>query len=133
MANYIAMARSNYFRVKDVEAFKKRFHGMQDMEVIEDSEGGVGLMCNGESAWPSDLWDDEKDEYVGYDFIEDLRTHLADGETCVLFEIGYEKMRYLVGVAFAFQNKGELLQTTLQQIYDEAEKHFGKRPTPAEY
>ncbi len=133
MANYIAMARSNYFKVKDVEAFKKRFHGMQDMEVIEDDEGRVGLMCNGEGAWPSDVFDEDSNEHVDYDFVKDLQSHLAPKQVVVLIEIGFEKMRYLVGQARAFTNRGPEIFIQLSDIYKLAAEKFKIIPTVAEY
>lgn len=135
MANYIPIARSNYFKVKDVAAFKARFNGMQGMEVtMSDDDTMVGLLCTeGEGAWPSDLFNDRTEEYESYDFIEDLRSHLVPGEVVVLMEVGYEKMRYVVGVAQAFTDTGEVIVVTLDDIYNMAKEKFGKFPTLAQY
>lgn len=134
MANYQPFARSNYFRVRDVDKFKERFNGLNDMRVSQSAEGLVSLICEGESAWPSDGSDPVTgEEQEDYDFIKDLQAHLADGQVCVLIEIGYEKMRYLVGNAVAFVNFGSEYNVNLNDIYDVAEKMFGIKPTLAEH
>ena len=47
MADWYGVVRTNYFRVKDVEAFKAAFANY-DVKVIEDNEGRVGLVGSDE-------------------------------------------------------------------------------------
>lgn len=135
MANYVQMARSNYFRVKDEKAFLN-FVEKYNLRMIEDGDGRVGIMDSEDSGcggWPSEIYDEERDECIEIDFVAELRQHLADDQVCVLIEIGYEKMRVLTGRAIAIKRKGGTIVTDLADIYKKAEKAFGVKPTTAEY
>jgi hypothetical protein len=71
---------------------------------------------------PDVLYDDDGNEIADFDdFISELSTHLMDGWVAVLMEIGSEKLRYLTGVAFAVNSKGEYKEVFLDQIYKSAE------------
>lgn len=50
----------------------------------------------------------------------------------IVREIGYEKMRYLVGYTVAVNAAGESLEVSLDDIY-EAAKRLGKHITACEY
>jgi hypothetical protein len=73
--------------------------------------------------WPEHLDDDG-------DLIEDqcdaLAGHLADGEIAVLFEIGNEKLRYLIGTATAVHASGKRVDISLSEIYTRARDAFGE-------
>ena len=64
MANYYASARSNKFKVKNLEDFTAGMHG--DIEVyIEDLvEKAVCLLCNSDGGWPTSIYNEDTDEYV---------------------------------------------------------------------
>jgi hypothetical protein len=108
MANYYATARSNYFKVKDLEAFKNWCRSLEiepiDGDPDDDKTGLVAMI----SATPDgDGWPgcrvNENDEVVGIDLAAEFAAHLEDGWVAVLMEAGSEKSRYVAGWALARQ------------------------------
>ncbi|HVX15929.1 MAG TPA: hypothetical protein VHC22_32395 [Pirellulales bacterium] len=134
MANWCGHARTNYFRVKDKEAFERWAESIGDLEVVDDAEGRVGLLSNHEhGGWPLCKCDPEKgDEDEDFDLFQDVASHLADGSVAVFEEVGAEKLRYLTGVAVAINSEGESVRVALTDIYRLAES-LGKEVTGAEY
>ena len=139
MANYEAMVRSNYFRVKNESAFRMEIDRMAYIEVrTDDTEAELLMICryDGDSL-PG--WYD-MDEYGSYyddeppeiDWVDFFSRHLEDEEVAIIMEVGHEKLRYLTGVATAYNNKGETEYVSLGLIYELALK-LGKYVTEAEY
>ena len=121
MANYIASARSNKFRVKDIAALEAAMPS--DVEVCVESipDNEVCLLvtnCDG-GGWPSMIYDQATDDYIDWDVESAVSPHLLDGQWCVIKEVGAEKLRYLVGYATAFNNKGEVITVSLDDIFAE--------------
>jgi hypothetical protein len=135
MANFHGTARTNYFRVKDIEVFKKEIKGIPSLRLIEDNEGRVGFVseCPDSGTFPSYAWNEETDEAVDIDLCGMVADHLAEGEVAVLIEAGAEKLRYISGWATAVNHQGKTVTIRLSDIYNAAEKIFGVRPTLAEY
>lgn len=124
MANYIAVARSNYFKVKDQAAFEEeaRLYNLTVREAVRDQGQGSVMIhpdqdgdCGG---WPGFIWDDELEEDIEFDLHGWLAGHLVDGEVAVLEEVGFEKLRYLVGVAVAVNSRGETRSVQLGDIQE---------------
>lgn len=89
MANYEAYARTNYFRVTDVEKMKD-FCKRNYLEFWQEDE---------ESA-PKDRYGFASCEPFDYDtLIPEIQEFLDENDICVIIEIGREKLRYLVGEA----------------------------------
>jgi len=133
--NYIGSTRSNYFAVKDLDAFKeflKQAGG--DVELIKGEGAQKGLVgfivgrASDSGCLPTTKGPDDED----CDFIGELAPHLADGHVGVVIEIGSEGLRALNGNATAFNNEGEIRQVDLADIYDLA-KGLGAKVTRAEY
>lgn len=133
MANYVPFVRSNYFKVKNPVAFEA-FCDKWGVEMIRrgDRDELVGFMGGDEVGIPLCYYDAERGEHVEGEFMKDLAAHLEDGWVAVVREIGYEKMRYLVGYTVAVNSRGESIEVSLDQIYDEA-KRLGEHITPCEY
>ena len=119
MANYIASARSNAFRVKDIAALEAALP--DDIEIYVDSfpERRVTLFvtnsdCGG---WPSMIYNESTDEYEDWNIETAVSDHLEDDEWCVIQEVGAEKLSYLVGYSTAFNNKGEVFTVSLDDIF----------------
>ena len=128
MANYYASARTNYFKVKDLDKFKEEMN-KHEVEVVSQEDKVAVLSCNGEGAgFPS--YDHETDEDL--DFARIVSTHLEEEEVAIFMEVGAEKLRYLVGIAEAINSKGEVRIISLDNIYKEAEE-LGKNVTAVEY
>ena len=125
MANYVGSARSNYFKVKDLEKFKAWCKELEIEVVVSDKDPELVTMLVGRDSdtggWPN--WrsnpeaadPSEDDEEV--DLEKELSAHLRPGWVAVLVEVGSEKLRYLHGHATAVNSKGKTKTVNLNQIY----------------
>ena len=134
MANYYATARSNYFRVKDSIAFESWVESRQTLGTFKKDAGGETLYAiydNGGDAngWP--LYDRDTDEPI--DLTAELAEHLVDGEVATLFEVGAEKLCYVIGCALAVRSDGAVLRLDLNDIYKMIFEEWGVTPCAAEY
>ena len=124
MANWYGSSRSNYFRVKDPDAFlrwaKERGLGI----FTNERDAGLFAIYGGETtddgSWPS--YDMEDDTEI--DLVAELARHLSKGQIAVLVEVGAEKLRYLAGVAIAINPKGRVTELRLSDIYRQAARIF---------
>lgn len=104
MADCICKARTNYFAVSDVEKFRKELLKFGIMPVEENAHGqgisflnddstkvGIALDCS-----YADL--DDEDEF-GTTLAGIIQGHIAGHDACILSEVGYEKSRYVYGMA----------------------------------
>ena len=137
MATYTSTARTNYFRVKDVDAFNKwikQFTGLE--KIVHETQGTIGILFDDgvpNVRWKTELIKGEEIESeVEIDFMEELGLYLADEEVAVLQECGSENLRYVNGYAIAVNNKGERREISINKIYDLA-KELGSKITRAEY
>lgn len=115
MANYECATRTNYFRVKDPEAFRKfmsRVYGGCELEVWEekDTAGNIqfGFGCydgiSGYEPESPETADDNCD--YGYDeFLEALQQHIAEDDAVIILECGHEKLRYIIASAIIVTSK----------------------------
>jgi hypothetical protein len=128
MANYEPFVRSNYFQVRDPEAFRSWCQGL-GLEVIgnEDPEHGMLFGFIADDGVPCDRYDEGAGEYVEIDFYAELATHLLDGWIAEVRGIGYEKMRYLDGYTVAVDHAGETIAVNLDDIYKKAREYWGER------
>ncbi len=141
MANYYASARTNYFNVKDGDAFVEVFNNIDGVEVIRehssDDSGKYGLLSTGEAGFPSWIYDEESGgDETEIDIMQMVSEHLIDADEIAIFmEAGAEKLRYIIGSAFAINGEGDGRFLDLNGIYDLA-KELTDRPddiTRAEY
>jgi hypothetical protein len=128
MANYTAIARSNYFAVKDATAFeawcKKR--QLKHWRGTDANAARYAITPNDfcdTGGWPEH--GDDDDELIE-DLCDALAGHLADGEVAVLYEIGNEKLRYLIGTATAIHSSGKRVDLNLCEIITRARDAFGE-------
>ena len=138
MANYVAMARTNYFKVKDADVFKAFVKTLDDAEVIEATQDGemlYGIIFD-ENGIPSsrqhvnDVGEEVEEEDI--DFPALLAEHLVEGWVAELREVGFEKMRYLIGLAILVNSKGERREVHLEQIHEKI-KGLGEHHTDCAY
>ena len=140
MANYYATARSNYFAVKDEQAFREWADGLglmilEPSDVSEDLIDRFGISPGDDDdggGWPTTMADDETGDCEDIDVAYQLAAHLADNEVAILMEAGSEKLRYIIGWADAVNNKGEHVILALESIYESA-RALGTNITRAEY
>jgi hypothetical protein len=140
VANYIAQGRSNYFAVKDEDAFLADIANC-NVELLtyktEDGQTLYGFMDagygDGLDTWYARSADDdttsEGDEVTWSEFFQ---KHLADGWVAIIISIGSEKMRYLNGEATAYNNKGEERFINLEGIV-QLGKELGENITTPTY
>jgi hypothetical protein len=135
VANYYESSRTNYFLVKDIEAFKTRLELFTALEVKVEKMNGKDYVCllnDNENGFPFEAYDDILGEYVEIDWEGIFSEHLQDGSVAIVMGAGAEKLRYIHGYAVAFNNKGETEQIHLVDIYKMAEK-LGTDIQKAEY
>lgn len=138
MSNDVGRARSNYFHVREPDAFHAALAAASpDLRVWTHGEGtdpSFVAVCSDDpdtGSWPSGHYDAD-DEWVELDLVALIAPHLREGEVAVLMEAGFQKLRYVFGHAVAFNNSGESVQLNLNQIYEQA-RPLGHRITHAEY
>ena len=109
MANYMATARTNYFRVTDENRYSELFDKLYCEDSIEDfTENKDGIIYHGFGAYGTIdyLVGDEDDcEYDWDEFITELKKILPDDEAFIYMESGYEKLRYVTGFVLVVTNK----------------------------
>lgn len=127
MANYYGTGRTNWFAVKDAEAFKAEMEkfSVEVGEDVIDEQPVYALFGLSDEGMPWSYWDEDTDDHIDIEWDKVLSRHLADDWVCVLQEVGNEKMRYVGGMSLAFNNKGDSKHIMLDDIY-EAAKDFGK-------
>lgn len=96
MANYCYTSRTSYFKPIDMEAFKalirKRLYS--DIEIWERSDGAVAF--GGHDVSIFDYYNQETEDH--HEIIPELQALLPEGEVIAMFEVGFEKLRYVTGI-----------------------------------
>jgi hypothetical protein len=132
MGNYIETARSNYFKVKDLKRFKKAIAPFGGIEIIEGENGTIAVLGRDET-FPDMGWDENGNE-MKKTFSDVVAAHLTDDSVFVAVGAGYEKMRYVIGWAYAVDNTNTRVYINTDDIYEKAKKKFaGKTITQAQY
>lgn len=133
--NYTGIARTNYFGVKDADAFIAWAETLNGVRV--EQRGDLFALLAEEEGWPSSKQVDNggHEDYEDLDIIQEVIPHIADGDVAIFMETGNEGLRYLTGAATAVNNKGEMRQVTLGGIYKLAQDLAapGVEVTLAEY
>lgn len=119
MANYGGFGRTNYFKVKDADAFEAAAAPYGTVHRRDD--GSVCVLADNESGDFS-AWDEDTDEES--DLADILPGYLVDGAVAVLMSVGAEKLRYICGWARAVHSSGETVELQLSDIYREAQEAF---------
>lgn len=134
MANYEETARTNYFRIKNREAFDKDFETIPGVEIWYDAEDPLLIGMGSYDGWPSFRCSDDEDiDDADIDIVDVVAGHLAEGEVAVFTSAGHEKLRFVGGFATAVNHEGRAVSISTNDIYSLAEKAFGVRPSAAEY
>jgi len=133
MSNYYTNTRTNWFRVKDKKEFMDwltRF-GSELLLIAAEMTGKdtyFAMLGNSEFGdfpyiEPPDDPDDD-DQYHG-DFMEHVATQfLHDDDILVILESGAEKMHYIGGVATAYDSNANMVDISIDGIYDKARREF---------
>ena len=102
MANYECATRTNYFHVKDEDAFRKfaeKICCSEDaIDVWEKDDNGKKVFAFGGFGEIMGLNNAEDD--CSYDeFLKELQEHIAEDDAVIILESGKEKLRYITGYA----------------------------------
>lgn len=140
MANYVPIWRSNYFHLKDREAFQNWVNSFDDNVDLEeenaaDPTSAIALFQSdsSETGIPTYYINPTTKEAEDCNFIQQLAVHLCHGEVAILQEVGYESRRYIAGDAIAVRSDGKTLAVSLDDIYRRVQSRWNLTPTRAEY
>ncbi len=132
MANYYASARSNEFRVKDVDAFAEALSNYEIGMWVDDLAAGLVSIYSQDSdgaGWPSWVYvelpedaPEDAEEMVEVDLAKIVAPHLVDGSVAIFFEVGAEKLRYINGTALAVNAAGETRFLSLDHMFNTAKE-----------
>jgi hypothetical protein len=123
MANYYANARTNYFKVKDIEAFKNEVE-QYPLEVSsrDDNPEFVALFITDDNEggfpWVDFYTEDAEGDEINWTDI--FARHLQENSVVIIQEVGNEKLRYFGGMAVAINSKGEEIVIDINSIFDQA-------------
>jgi hypothetical protein len=137
MANFYGQTRSNYFAVKNAEAFTQEL-SKYPVEIITQEKDGVtlyGFLDNDpDGSGQIDYYYDEEamDNSEDISWSEFFKRHLEDDWVAIIVSSGAEKYRYISGYATAYNNKGEAVHLDLTDIIT-LSSHLGSKTTVAEY
>lgn len=123
MADYFAVARSNYFKVKDLRAFTSEAadYGINvSLSTKRGEEGLVMIHPDNDGGWPSFLLDPETGDEYELDVAEWVGSHLESGHVAILQEVGFEKLRYVSGFGVAINSHGQKVVHHLDDIINQA-------------
>lgn len=145
MANYYGVGRTNYFAVKDGEAFKADMAALPVEVITREDENGetlYGFMdANPDGAgldWSRfiELEDENGEPFhtdIDIDWTGLLASHLKDGWVAIIMETGAEKYRYMMGYAIAVNSKGETREVNLDREIMRLSEELGSNVTAVGY
>ena len=134
MANYSEIIRSNYFQVKDKEAWET-FCKRWGLTPIFDANGHGFVLDDGPIRYLPlvEYMVDGETEDDDFDFYLELEQQIPKGEVAIVMAAGSEKMRYIIGFAIAVSPGRKPITIELDEIYGRVKKRWKKKPTFAEY
>lgn len=128
MADLVEIWRSNYFKVKDRAAFEAALKCL-DIKVTNKT-GEETTVCllphpNCDDGFPTQYFDDDKDDYIDFNWEALFKEHLQENQVAVIQNVGFEKLRYLVGYAIAYNHEGDSIFVSLEDIYSQIPEIWG--------
>lgn len=108
MANYNCVQRTNYFHVKDPDAFRELMKkaDAEDLHLWEEKDEDGNLIfafgCYGSIAGipiQNEEGDLETDDDSYEDFLTELQKCVEESDVIIMIESGHEKLRYVSGIA----------------------------------
>lgn len=127
MSNYNAAIRTNYFSVKDSAALRKLIDSVYAEDTIElfmhelpNGSMQYGFGCYGTIDGIRDNEDTSGDDL--YAFYKALQKLVCENDAILIFEVGHEKLRYLVGYCTVITSTAIQYVDIRQQALDLAAK-----------
>ena len=102
MANFETVSRTNYFTVKDINAFKAEMNEL-DFQDFSWFDGENGTVAFGGYEETSRGWSELLDEDVEVSDI--IMKHIVEGDACIYVEACNEKLRYVGSYGFVATSK----------------------------
>ncbi len=128
MANWYGTSRTNFVRVKNVEAAKASLedfdntihtHPLQpDFIMISGNDDG-GFSTNAVVDLEDGGYEDVELEWADW-----AQEHLAEGQVLIMMSAGSENLRYVSAYAKAYSWKGDELSISLTDIYREIQDRW---------
>lgn len=139
MADWTGHARSNYFRVKNVDAFIAFINSIPGVAFWTKEMNGTYFAIfadtTGHGGWPDtrDVEDQDDNCYGMESLADDLVQYLAENEVAILMEIGNEKLCYLTFRSTAVTWDGRRIDLDSEEIYDRVANEFNIIPTTVNF
>jgi len=122
MADSKCTARTNYVRVKDIDAAMKSLEPF-DVDVYVHETQKDALMVGNEHGGSVSLSRfDEAGKIIHIGWGDWCKAHLLEGQILVIQEVCAEKLRYTSGYAAAYSQNGEYVCVRLDSALDSAIK-----------
>ena len=127
MANWNGIARTNYVKIKDIDALMKFVDGLPiEVHPHPAAENFVCFAPADNDTGDFDHYysddDDGNDEYWDWTHIAE---HSVEGQVLIVMTVGHEKSRYLTGYASAITWDGRVTDVSIDDIYEKAVREFG--------
>lgn len=120
MANYCCAIRTNYFHVKDPDAFREfmdKVVACEDSVNVWEDQDRAGKTVFGFGCYSQILGipvhtegdgvdDDDFEDYDYNEFVSGLSELVAEDDAIIILESGNEKLRYLMGSALVITSTG---------------------------
>ncbi len=136
MADWYGTARSNYFKVRDNKAFEVFMQNLSSMTAEHndvDNTWWIRTDDYGNGGFDWTVYDENFEPDDSVNAMDELASHLQEGEVAIFLEAGAEKLRYITGNALAIAWTGEITEIDLTDIYELVAKKYGIEPCRAEY
>lgn len=126
MANWYGIARTNYVKIKDVDALMNFIDGLPlevERHPVEESFVCFTPADSDTGDFDHNFCDDDgNDEFWDWPQIAE---HLVEGQVLVVMTVGHDKARYLTGYASAISWDGRVVSVNIDDIYTKAVDEFG--------
>ncbi len=141
MADYFCVIRTNYFHVKDEEAFRLMMFNVHDgygnkVELYENKDkngetefsfggyDGISFRDYSNGIVEEDLYDD---------FINRLQKFVAENDAIIILEVGHMKLSYLCGIATIVTSTGVEHADITESAFEQATKMLNNPLWQAKY
>lgn len=124
MANFHAISRSNYVKVKDVEKATESLKCFGNRVHVHDVCPNYIMIEGGEAGFETYFCDDEN-ELKNRDWREWCMTHLCTGQVLILVTVGNEGLRYVAAGSEAYTWDGRCIQFNLMDTLSRGLQDIG--------
>ena len=135
MANYVGCVRTNYFRVKDMDAFKdivSRIASEDKVSLFVNEENpelvGFGSLSSIMGIYPEKYDEDEDIDFCTDELAAELQKVVAEDDAIIMTEVGNEKLRYVSGGAYIITSR-EIQYLDLKSIATHTAREMLQNPT----